>query len=945
MVHRGRDRHLPRDVAWKSAPRGNPLLERRLLSEASALAALEHPGIVAIYDQCADDGELKLALRIVRGDTLARAIAARPTLAERLPLVRELLKAVEAVAWAHHEGWLHRDLKPDNIMLGSFGEVQVIDWGLARRLDTPPDRELEPLGAVLGTHTTQSPEQARGEECGVASDVWGLGATLYELLTRRTVWPRDPERALALARTGERAKVLDVAPDVPRPLASIVERALSFHPEARYANARALADDLAAWLDGRRVGAHQYSLGERLGAFARRNRRSLVVLGIALFAVFIAGVFSYLRLEDERDRVTSALAQRDREAIRASAGEALRAFADGHRAESEVAAAHALALAEDPTARGVLASWARSPRPQRLLTVPTGRCLDADWSATGDRIACGRRDAIELWQDGVPRWTRRLAHRGLAFLDGGSRLLVQTEHGLELIDSVTGRTLGARPDPTYFGRTRPGELAHAAIVEDRRVVLVAGRTETLWSPCAGELVQAYAQRSGLHLALCGDGTLKTTSSPLPPQTQAPANEPATSRLRTALASPQREFVAAAIIDPTRALIGSTRGALHELDLRDGHTARSFQSPTHRMIHRLDVAPDGRLLVVDFEGAPLTLFDLKTFAPIGTLPGGARPGRWLDAERYTTHGQEAVVWRLSSGPPTDAHAGGKVSGLEVTGDLIAVARDNGASLIATHSGTLDWRHDWGLGVTKAVIPVGDTLFVAVASTPLDGPVRPSIDSGRDTVLMFPVRRLELLPNGALLRTFTHPSADLWWPERTSQVLANRHVHDLARLGSTVVLLETRPRRATLWSFEDGAAELTSCDTPGATAIALAPGGRGGLTLWLLDPTGLIGLDPDDCSIERRLDAPQAELWKVATSPDGAFIAAGTLSGEVLVWRRDGVLVAEVTRHSEAVTALEADPDARFFVSGSWDERLGFIDLATLSEPRESLARGVLDAWGL
>lgn len=127
IVHRGPDRHLPRDVAWKTAPRAQPVLHRRLLSEARALAALDHPGIVAIYDQHEEDGELKLALRMVRGETLASAISSRPRLSQRLPLLRELLKAIEAIAWAHHSGWLHRDLKPDNIMLGSFGEVQVID--------------------------------------------------------------------------------------------------------------------------------------------------------------------------------------------------------------------------------------------------------------------------------------------------------------------------------------------------------------------------------------------------------------------------------------------------------------------------------------------------------------------------------------------------------------------------------------------------------------------------------------------------------------------------------------------------------------------------------------------------------------------------------------------------------------------------------------------------
>ena len=934
IVLRGLDRHLPREVAWKTAPRGHPSLHRRLLREARALAALEHPGIVAIYDQHEQNGQLELALRMVRGETLASAIAKRPTLSERLPLIREVLKAAEAMAWAHHAGWVHRDLKPDNIMLGCFGEVQVIDWGLSRQLDAPPDAELDAPGTVLGTPAMQSPEQSRGEESGIASDVWGLGATLFTLLTRQPVWPGAADTAIALARVGQRRRLATLVPGLPPPLASIVERALSFHPEDRYPDARAFADDLAAWLDGRRVAAHHYTAAERLAAFARRNRRPLTVLGLALLATIVAGVFAILRLEAERDRATAALAQRDREAVRASASEAERAFADGHRAESELAAAHALVLAENPTARGVLASWARSPRPQRLASLPTGRCLDADWSASGDRFVCGRRDALELWRGSTRLWTRALPHRGVAFSEGGDRLVVQRDSGLELIDSGTGLSMGTRPDPTYLGRLRPGEHARHAVLEDRILLVLAGREDQRWSPCTDGLTQAFSHRGNLLLALCGDGTLRLERPPASPRT-----------IPTQLASPHREFVTATLIDETRALVGSTRGTVLELDLRDGRRLRSYEHPTRRMVHRLDVAPDARLLVIDFEGAPLTVMDLETFAPTGTLPAGARPGRWLDTERYTTFGDEAIVWRLRPGAPHEAHAGGKVSGLEVRDDLIAVARDNGASLVSPHTGRESWRHDWDLGVTRTVLPIDDTLFVAVAADPTDGrPVRRSIDTGLETALMLPARRLARLPNGALLRSFTRPVVDLWWGDNDAQPIATLHVHDLVAIGSDVAMLESKPRRASLWSFDPGVALLATCDTPGATALALSPGGRSGLTLWALDPTAVMGLDPEDCSIESRLDAPRAELWKVATSPDGAFVAAGTLSGQVLVWRRDGQLVAEVLRHSEAVTALAADPAGRFFVSASWDQRLAFIDLPTLTTPREPLARAVLDAWG-
>ena len=170
-VHDGR---LGRQVARKS-PRANvPGATEALAREAAVTAALEHPGIVPVYDAGHDpDGRPWYTMRLVRGRSLRAVIAETPSLTGRLALLRPVLAAVEAVAYAHARGVVHCDLKAPNVLLGEHGEVQVVDWGLAASGPGSPSG---------GTPATMAPEQARGEPATQASDVWSLGMVLLELL-------------------------------------------------------------------------------------------------------------------------------------------------------------------------------------------------------------------------------------------------------------------------------------------------------------------------------------------------------------------------------------------------------------------------------------------------------------------------------------------------------------------------------------------------------------------------------------------------------------------------------------------------------------------------------------------------------------------------------------------------------------------------------------------
>jgi serine/threonine protein kinase len=253
-VFRGRDRDLGREVAIKVAAWAGQPAETRLRQEARVLAALEHPGIVPVHE-CGrlPDGRAYYVMMLVKGQRLDDRVQQLPLLADRLRLFDRIC---DIVAFVHARGVLHRDLKPANIMIGAFGEVLILDWGLALTTDrTPPKGTRSTDHAGAGTEGYMAPEQAAGG-ADVRSDVYSLGAVL-----------RDLTRGTAVA--GHRTI---------RPLESIVRRSTDPDPDARYQDVAALAGDVRQFVDGESVSAHQESLLERAGRFTRSYRTPLMLI-------------------------------------------------------------------------------------------------------------------------------------------------------------------------------------------------------------------------------------------------------------------------------------------------------------------------------------------------------------------------------------------------------------------------------------------------------------------------------------------------------------------------------------------------------------------------------------------------------------------------------------------------------------------------------------------
>jgi formylglycine-generating enzyme required for sulfatase activity/predicted Ser/Thr protein kinase len=365
VVHRVRDRRLGREAALKliRADRGGEDAVRRFRREVEITARLDHPSIPPVYEAGTDaSGQHFMLMRVIEGQALSKHIdelhreGAQPQGHEERALLDALVKVGEALAYAHSQGVVHRDLKPGNVMVGRFGEVMVVDWGLGRELDRgdeqdellrsdpelrrPPEPgqpELTQAGAVLGTPGYMAPEQAEDASVDAQADVFALGAVLTAILTGRP----PIEGTTAMNRVyatlkGEITLPRQRRPGVPGELNSIAARALAADPRARYACAEDFVADLRAYLTGDEVSAHSYGAGERVLRAARRHVTLLVGLVAGSLAILGLGLAYTARVSAaaEQGRADAEQERADAEQGRADAEQG-RADAERERADAE----------------------------------------------------------------------------------------------------------------------------------------------------------------------------------------------------------------------------------------------------------------------------------------------------------------------------------------------------------------------------------------------------------------------------------------------------------------------------------------------------------------------------------------------------------------------------------------------------------------------------------
>ena len=418
VVQRVFDPAIGREVALKLllADQADPAQRARFLREARVTGQLEHPAIVPVHEVgTSSDGRPFFTMKRIQGESLGTRLervraslrAGNGDALAELPLVARLdvlAKVGEALAFAHAQQIVHRDLKPDNVMIGRFGEVQVMDWGLAKRLDgeEPASSAAQAVddaagavgktldGDVMGTPAYMPPEQAQGDVRSIdaRSDVYSLGAVLYELLTLT-----PPHQGTSIHELLERASAGVVEPAArrarrtwkgrlaapPVELAAIAQRAMAPHPADRYAGVEAMLADLARYRAHEPVLAHRDGPVARAAKWTRRHPTTALGGGVALAGVLVALLLAaQLRASKQGLALLEAQARRQEAEAEGARQAESRARADAARGEVEAESARQRALlaeAAEAATKGELTTV------RRLLVAKATSARDARWDA------------------------------------------------------------------------------------------------------------------------------------------------------------------------------------------------------------------------------------------------------------------------------------------------------------------------------------------------------------------------------------------------------------------------------------------------------------------------------------------------------------------------------------------------------------------------------------
>ncbi len=307
VVYRAWDPELGRQIALKVLQQGlgaSPEMRERFLREAQMVSRLDHPHIVTVYDTGEWDGQGYLAMRLVEGTTLDRA---ELDLRRKLGALRDAARALDH---AHRQGIVHRDVKPSNFLVDREGQVYVSDFGVARRIDLPSRITL--TGVAVGTPAYISPEQAQGRDVDPRSDVYSLGAAMYEILCGQPPFSgADALKVMAARLSADPVPPSRRRAGLSRALDKIVQKAMEREPAHRYASAADLADDIQRFLDGEPIRARPAPLWFRARRFLVRHGWRLVAAG-SLLALLLGAARIFLA---KPAQMKPSLEDRSRKAI------------------------------------------------------------------------------------------------------------------------------------------------------------------------------------------------------------------------------------------------------------------------------------------------------------------------------------------------------------------------------------------------------------------------------------------------------------------------------------------------------------------------------------------------------------------------------------------------------------------------------------------------------
>jgi WD40 repeat protein len=671
VVYRARHRVLDRIVALKVlSPSVMGVNESaRFLTEARAVARLQHPNIVQLFEVGESGGRPYLALEYVAGGTLAGAIAAE-AMSQRSSA--ELVGLVaRAAAYSHTHGILHRDLKPGNILLAAHDVPKIADFGLAKLIDRADSATRS--GWVIGTPEYMAPEQAAAEgSVGLPADIYGMGAILYELLTGRPPFRAEtPVKTLYQVVWHDTVPVTRLQPDVAPDLATICEKCLAKDPGHRYASAADLADDLDRFLAGKPIMARPPGLFVRLKKWAVRHPLHVLLAGVVVLAA-VALVATGLR-SNARLRIAAAEADRQRQAAEKSAAEARSRLETARRLSYSIQLAQvndlwrsdpirARQLLRDPDicpvelrdfSWGLFHHLCRSDR--IIATGGTGGVSALALAADQQRLVTSSPATVQTWDLHFGRPILQASADGpadlaVAFGPEGHVLTAGTRGP----DMILG---GWRADGHRLGLAGYQEKPSVACFSgDGRFLATGGGDNTVCLWRAGQdrpaTKLAFKPRAK-HIALSADGRILLVdvadgtqqifdvSAPEHPRTllsaRLVADEP------TSAVTLSRDGSVAAIAE-------ARRRSVVLFDTRSGTRQQVLWGHTD-LIETLDFSADGRFFASAGRDHSVRLWDVASGAPMGIL---ASPSQFVRVVRFAADGltivaggdaNEVQMWRL------------------------------------------------------------------------------------------------------------------------------------------------------------------------------------------------------------------------------------------------------------------------------------------------------------
>jgi WD40 repeat protein len=972
------DPKLQRDVALK-IPRPemvtNPDAKSRLKREALAAAEFDHPNLVPVFEYGEVGSLCYIATAFCPGQTLAEWLDRQAFPVPVRQAARLVAIVAEAVQHAHDRGVLHRDLKPNNVILqemkveendesppgsvqlrGDYVVPRLVDFGLAKLLERGGPSETG-TRQILGTPKYMAPEQAqaRREDIGPQADVYALGVILYELLAGRAPYDGASDvEVLRQAVEGKPTPPRSLRPDLPRDLEAICQKAMARVTAERYRTAIDLADDLRRFLDGLPTVARPLRWPARAARWFRRNDQIVAIAVLAVTVVFVTGMggvnwYQSRALIQKYDLDQSLRASRERAVKEWEYARRVREAASAWRGGSDAHAGAALDEAEK-ISRGLMEppdfayEYLRRllKTPRVAMVCPAGPVTALAVSPDGSRIASGHADGtLAVWDRATQKQVGTVqAHAAnvthVAFALGGTRVFTVGK-GKGRAPEALGWAVaaGGELSPAPGGHRVVGDSIHClAVSPDGSAVYAGGEGGRVFKIHLADAKQNLTQicaKDGIpitRLAVSPSG--RTVFTAARDGTVARWTPELTAHRDPAQNRAWGEVTALAATGDDRPAVGTASGHTFT-GAADGDDA---QFDAGARVYWIATAPNGRFVQNGTAGR--ILVDRRAELPTGDA-GEVRAGAFSpDGRTLFTGSQDGILraWNLEADLDTyGVRPAGRVT-------LLSIGRDGASFVIADDAGVRIHRptgegKPLGYGPRNpAALRILDEKTVRIVS--LDGSnieLRDFPDSARARKERFAIPRngkptsVALVPEGTSFAVGDDSGHVRVWfvggsiPDATLDTGTGQRVDRVELTHDARFVAARTPAGVGVWNVTDLASAL-SIPADEQAVFRFLPGeriataGRDGVVrVWSVAGRG-----------EMAFSGHVGRVTALGLSPDGRTLVSGSATGEVKFWDlRTGEEILSFRRHSTPVTVIEFAPNARLLVTGGdgqyavWDAR--------------------------